>query len=85
MQAQITVRLSDEIAAELAAAAEKLHCRRSDVIRLALERFIREDGADVETRPYDRVRDLLGSVTSGVPDLGEAHQEHLGKKFRRDG
>jgi len=85
MRAQVTVRLGDDIAAGLAAAAKKLHCRRSDVVRLALDRFIREEGADAETRPYDRVKDLLGSVASAVPDLGEGHREHLSKKLRRDG
>jgi hypothetical protein len=45
----------------------------------------REVRADTETRPFDRVKDLLGSVASEVPDLGEAHREHLRKRFRRDG
>lgn len=84
MRTQVTVRLGDEIAEGLAAAAKKLHVKRSDVVRLALERFIREEDADVEPRPFDRVKDLLGSVASGVPDLGEAHREHLRAKFRRD-
>jgi Arc/MetJ family transcription regulator len=30
-----------------------------------------------ETHPIDRVRDLLGSIESGVPDLGSHHREHL--------
>lgn len=85
MPTQVTVRLGDEIAAGLAAAAEKLHVRRSDVVRLALERFVREELVDGERRPFDRVKDLLGSVASGVPDLGEAHRQHLREKFRRDG
>lgn len=85
MRTQVTVRISDDIAAGLAAAAEKLHCKRSDVVRLALERFIHDENVEAEARPYDRVKDLLGSVASGVPDLGEAHSEHLRRKLRRDG
>ena len=86
MQAQITVRLTDDIAAGLVTAAAKLRCKRSDVVRMALERFILLDAeVDMELRPYDRVKNLLGSVASGVPDLGEAHQEHLRRRFRRDG
>lgn len=85
MQTQVTVRLSDEIAAGLAAAAKQLHCRRSDVVRLALERFIQEEGEGKDTLPCDRVRKLLGSVCTGVPDLGEAHRDHLRQRIRRDG
>lgn len=85
MPTQLTVRLGDEIAEGLAAAAEKLHVKRSDVVRLALERFVREEVEDGEHRPFDRVKDLLGSVASGVSDLGEAHRQHLREKFRRSG
>jgi hypothetical protein len=34
-------------------------------------------------RPVDRVRDLLGSVESGIPDLGLRHREHLIQRLRR--
>jgi hypothetical protein len=33
--------------------------------------------------PYNRVKNLIGKVESGIPDLGEAHREHLHNRFRR--
>ncbi len=85
MPTQLTVRLGDEIAEGLAAAAERLRVKRSEVVRLALERFVAEEVTEGDRRPFDRVADLLGSVASRVPDLGEAHRQHLREKLRRDG
>jgi hypothetical protein len=28
-------------------------------------------------RPYAKIRDLIGSVSGGPPDLGERHREYL--------
>jgi hypothetical protein len=36
----------------------------------------------LETRPYDWVRDLVGSVESGIPDLGQNHREHLLQRLK---
>ena len=84
MKGQLTVRLTDELETGVAALARKLRRKRSDVVRIALERFIQEEGEAKGDRPYDRVKDLLGSVESGVPDLGFNHREHLKSRFRRD-
>ncbi len=84
MKGQLTVRLTDELEEGVAALARKLHRKRSDVVRIALERFMREEGKVQDDRPYERVKNLLGSVESGVPDLGANHREHLKSKFRRD-
>ena len=53
------------------------HQRR---VRLALEQFL---DSEPEIRPVERVRDLLGRVESGVPDLGQRHREHLIRRLRR--
>ena len=84
MKGQLTVRLADELEEGVTSLARKLHRKRSDVVRMALERFIREEGKRRDDRPYDRVKDLLGSVESGVTDLGMNHREHLKSRFRRD-
>lgn len=84
MKGQLTVRLTDELEEGVALLARKLRRRRSDVVRLALERFIQEEGQAGEDRPYDLVKDLLGTVESSVPDLGSEHREHLRSRFRRD-
>ena len=80
MESQLTLRLPATLASKLDRAAKRLRRKRSDVVRLALEQFL---DAEPEVRPIERVRDLLGSIESGVPDLGEHHREHLIRRLRR--
>lgn len=77
MKAQLTVRIPDELEQELSALADKLRLKRSDVVRLALEKFVAESRSAADERPYDKVKGLLGSIASEIPDLGEKHREHL--------
>lgn len=89
MGRQLTVRMPDKLAERLERMAQGLSRSRSDVVRLALERFFEElelAGAEAEveaSRPIERVRDLLGAVESKVSDLGQRHREHLLEKLRR--
>ncbi len=62
---------------------EKLHLKRADIVRMALEKFVKQAEGEEESSPYDRVKSLLGSVSSGISDLGESHHEHLLRKFKR--
>ena len=80
MESQLTLRLPAALAEKLEISARRLKRKRSDVVRLALEQFLE---AAPQTRPIERVRDLLGSVESGVPDLGQRHREHLLRRLRR--
>ena len=81
MESQLTLRLSTALAGKLERSAKRLKRSRSDVVRLALDQFL--DAAPAASRPVERVRDLLGSVESGVPDLGQRHREHLIARLRR--
>ena len=80
MDSQLTLRLPGELANKLGRSAKRLRRKRSDVVRLALEQFL---DSEPETRPIERVRDLLGRVESGMPDLGQRHREHLIRRLRR--
>ena len=80
MESQLTLRLPVALAEKLERSARRMKRKRSDVVRQALEQFL-DAGADV--RPIDRVRDLLGSIETGVPDLGQRHREHLIRRLRR--
>lgn len=75
MDSQLTLRLPAELSGKLDRAARRMNRKRSDVARLALAQFL--DGGAPPGRPADLVRDLLGSVQSGIPDLGTRHREHL--------
>ena len=83
MNSQLTVRLPDELERGISALAEKLHLKRADIVRMALEKFVMQTEGAEESSPYERVKSLLGSVSSGIPDLGESHREHLLRKFKR--
>ena len=79
MEYRLTLRLSADLAGRLDRAARRLERKRSEIVRLALEQFL---SAEVETRPIEHVRDLLGRVESGLPDLGQRHREHLVGRLR---
>jgi predicted transcriptional regulator len=74
LKCQLTLRMSAVLAEKLDRAARRLRRKRSEVVRLALEQFL---NAHVETPPIERVRDLLGQIESGLPDLGQRHPDYL--------
>lgn len=80
MEAQLSLRLPADLAEKLERSAKRMKRKRSDVVRLALEQYLRTES---DASPIDRVRDLLGSVQSGIPDLGQKHREHLVQRLRR--
>jgi Arc/MetJ-type ribon-helix-helix transcriptional regulator len=77
MGAQISVRLQEPLFKQLNQEARKRRIRRSDLIREALEAFLGGKVARVDSLPYERVRDLVGSLSGGLPDLGEQHRKYL--------
>jgi Arc/MetJ-type ribon-helix-helix transcriptional regulator len=83
MERQLTVRMPECLVQKLDREAVRHRRKRSEVIRLAVERYFEDSAAQAEIRPIDRVRDLLGSFESGIPDLGQRHREHLLERLRR--
>jgi len=81
MRPQLTVRLSDNLNKDISTLAKRLYLKRSDIVRMSLERFLEEFQGREEIRPYEKVKNLIGSITSGISDLREAHRKHLLKKF----
>lgn len=71
MAKQLTVRLPDDLSAKLNRAAKRAGRKRSDLVRWALEEFLGGSAARAQNHPIDLVRDLLGAVESGAPDLGQ--------------
>ena len=76
MQDQISVRLPAELSQALRRMSRQLRRKNSDVVRLALEAFLR-GGEQTGQRPSDRVGPLIGSLASGVPDLAERHRDYV--------
>ncbi len=75
MSNQLTVRLSEDLSRALAHAAAQMQRKRSEVVRLALYQYLGLGSQD--RRPAERVRHLLGSLESGIPDLAENHRSYV--------
>jgi predicted transcriptional regulator len=71
MQDQVTVRLPEDLSRALKAASRRMQRKSSEIVRLALREFL---GTASGARPADRVKSLIGSLESGVPDLAERHR-----------
>jgi metal-responsive CopG/Arc/MetJ family transcriptional regulator len=80
MESQLTMRLPADLAAKLERSAKRLKRKRSEVVRAALEQYL---NTEPDLRPIDQVRDLLGSVASGRPDMGQRHRDYLIRRLRR--
>ena len=78
----LTVRVDVKTQRLLQRLARKRGGTKSDLIRTAIGMLARQVEAEADTdRPYDKVRDLLGSVQGGPADLsvrtGEAFRQML--------
>jgi len=85
MDTQLTVRLPGALHERLARAAKRLGLKRSDLARMAIQQYLDEAERTTRPRPYDGVRDLIGSLDSGVTDVGSRHREYLIARFRKRG
>ena len=83
VETQLTLRMPADLADKLERVARRTRRRRSELVRLALEQFLGQADLGAERRPIDAVRDLLGSVESGIPDLGRNHRDYLLRRLRR--
>lgn len=82
MDDQLTVRLPRELSQSLKDASERMQRKPSELVRMAVREFL-EMRSDSKEAPVSRVRNLLGSVKSNVPDLALRHREYILKSLRR--
>jgi metal-responsive CopG/Arc/MetJ family transcriptional regulator len=73
---QLTIRLPEEMSRALEAASVRMRRKRSEIVRLALSQYLDLQESERET-PEARIRHLIGSLESGVPDLAENHRSYL--------
>lgn len=83
VEAQLTIRLPKELADKLKAAAGRLGVKKSDVARMAIREYLGKEGRLGAAGPYELVQHLIGSVSSGIPDLGERHRDYLVEKLKK--
>ena len=82
MEDQLTVRLPRELSRSLKEAANRMQRKPSELVRMAVRDFL-EVQTESKELPAERVRDLIGSLKSGVPDIAVRHREYIIKSLRR--
>ncbi len=80
MAAQLTVRLPEDLSLALQSASKRMQRKSSEIVRLALREYLQ---APLEGRNADRIRGLLGSVDSGIPNLAEQHRAYVLESLKR--
>ena len=82
MSEQLTVRLPVDLSRSLMAAAARMERKRSEIVRMALSQFLQLESRS-RARPADRVRHLIGSLETGIPDLAERHRAYVLESLKR--
>ncbi|MFP4195059.1 MAG: hypothetical protein ACLFRO_08970 [Desulfobacterales bacterium] len=81
---QMTIRMPDEYKSRIDEIINKTGLKKSDIARMAIKNFL--DGFEAREQgksPAVEVKDLIGVVDSGIPDLGTNHRRHLLDKIKR--
>jgi metal-responsive CopG/Arc/MetJ family transcriptional regulator len=81
MEAQVTVRIPEDLKRALDDASRKMQRKSSEIVRMALRAFL-QGASGQDGPPADRVRGLVGSLESGVPHLAERHREYIIKSVK---
>ena len=76
MDSRLTVRLPAKLRRALDQASRRMNRKAGKIVRMALCQFL---GVTPETteKPIERVRGLIGSLESGIPDLAERHRTYI--------
>jgi len=82
MALQITVRLPDRLGKALEIAKRRTRRKTSDIVRMALSESLRVE-VQRGGHPADRVRGLIGSLASDIPDLAERQREYILESLKR--
>lgn len=77
MPDSLTIRLPDDLSRALDEAAEQMQRERAEIVRLALYQYLERISPESHKASAQRVRHLLGSLDSGIPDLAENHRIYL--------
>ena len=76
MDSQLTVRLPAKLRRALDQASKKMRRKNGEIVRIALSQFLGVMPGITE-KPIERVRGLIGSLESGIPDLAEQQRAYI--------
>lgn len=82
MESQLTVRIPEELSLALERASHRSGRKTSDIVRAALREYL-QMGSSKGNRPAERVRGLIGSLDSGLPNLAEQHRAYILESLKR--
>jgi hypothetical protein len=82
MESQLTVRLPADLSVALKRASRQSGRKASDIVRAALRDHLNAPCASGPS-PAQRVRGLIGSLDSGLPDLAEQHRRYILESLAR--
>ena len=79
---QLTIRIPRDLREALDKASRRTGLKSSELVRQALRNYLQAP-ADRQQPPAARVRHLVGSLESGIPDLAEHHREYVLESLSR--
>jgi len=82
MESQLTIRIPGDLREALEQASRRTGLKNSELVRQALRSYLAIP-ANRQQRPTVRVRSLVGSLDSGIPDLAERHREYVIESLSR--
>jgi hypothetical protein len=81
MEDQLTIRLPRELNQALKQRALRMQRKPSELVRMAVAEFLQVSPTD--EAPARRVKNLIGSLATAIPDLATNHRQHILNKLRR--
>jgi hypothetical protein len=79
----MTIRLEQTFRARLQVAAKRRRVTPSAAARLAIEDWLEAEEGQASGRPWDELRDLLGTVHGGDPGRSARGREWIATKLHR--
>jgi hypothetical protein len=79
---QLTIRIPEKYFSKMEQIAKLSGLKKSDISRMAIQKFLNEYGDDEEPDLFSKAKRLIGVVESGIPDLGQKHREYFIKKIK---
>jgi metal-responsive CopG/Arc/MetJ family transcriptional regulator len=79
---QLTIRIPEKYFSKMEQIAKSSGLKKSDISRMAIQKFLKEYNNDQEKDLYNKAKRLIGVVESGIPDLGQNHREYFVKKIK---
>ena len=71
---QLTIRIPEEYFSKIEQIAKSSGLKKSDISRMAIQKFLKEYSNEEEADLYIKEKRLIGVVESVISDLGQNHR-----------